>query len=399
MSFHDDAMKRTNRAPSACSPFARREPVVGPGAESGRERTARCSCLFFALLWLFCGSLLQAQDELSPPAESPPLVTPEVEKAVSAGIAYLLSVRADDGQWWAETPSGGNARRGDYPCANTALVGLSLLAAGSMPTRGPHANLVKEITDQLLLNSTETGLLTSSRGDEPRTMYAHAFAMTFLATVFGQEGGGPRREAIRNALSAAVTLCEQSQTYDGGWAYTPNFHEDEGTLVVTQLLGLRACNDAGVPVAKQVIDDAVGYIRKSATPSGQVMYRIGSRQFRPGVTCAAVVALWNAGEYDSPLMKRIYQFVRRRIEPNSGALWEQYHHGEYVEFFLALALWLKGDRGAAHYKRIAASLLRSQRPDGSWRGSDNHDYGVVYSTCMALLILQMPYERLPIYAR
>ena len=220
--------------------------------------------------------------------------------------------------------------------------------------------------------------------------------MTFLAQVFGQEGDAGRRERIRQVLHRAIHLTRSSQTDAGGWAYFPNYHYDEGTLTVTQLQGLRACRDAGIVVPKDIIDRGVGFIEASSNPDGSVRYRVQDRRVRPGVTCAAVVALWNAGQYDTDLIRRTIDFMNRSIRHDfvSG------HHAEYVEYYLAQAKWIVGGREWMGYYRPAASrFVQIQQPDGHWEGSDHYQYGITFGTAIALIILQLPYNRLPVYQR
>jgi hypothetical protein len=332
----------------------------------------------------------------------PPGVTREVDDAIERGLRYLLSNRQTfQGHrvWgWGKTTRGW--AEDTYHCAMTALVGQVLLAHGSTPTRGPHAAVVREITDFLLASSTTNGLITSG-WDEERPMYSHAFAMVFLGMVYGQEREPARRERIRDALQKAIGLTARAQTNDGGWGYSPDYYSDEGTLTVTQLQGLRVCRDAGLLVPKSLIDGAVDYIKKSSDASGRVRYRPNSGQWRQGVTCAAVVALWNAGEFDTPIFKRTRDFVNADIAGESGWLdfrnWNYTHHGEFVAYYLALSQWVQGEAlWARFYPRAAAGLLQLQEPAGSWHGRDDGD---IYSTAIALLILGLPYNRLPVYQR
>ena len=115
-----------------------------------------------------------------------------------------------------------------------------------------------------------------------------------------------------------------------------------------------------------------------------------------GVTCAAVVALWNAGQYDTDLIRRTIDFMNRNIRHDfvSG------HHAEYVEYYLAQAKWIVGGREWMGYYRPAASrFVQIQQPDGHWEGSDHYQYGITFGTAIALIILQLPYNRLPVYQR
>ena len=332
--------------------------------------------------------------------DRPELVDAGIERAIKRGIQYLLSERAPEGHWESDRSS-----RRSFPCANTALVGLVLLADGNTPTRGEHARVVRDITEQLLDYSTaltpQASIFQASSG-EYRPMYSHAFAMTFLASVFGQEGDRERRERIRHALRKGIELCRRAQSPDGGWGYHADWQDPEGTLVVTQLMGLRACREAGIPVSKSMIDSAIDFIRISTRPDGWVRYRAhGSREVRRGVTCATVVALWQAGEYDNDLTRRVRDRVLKNVQRDTGQIWSFEDHGEYVEYYLAQVMWIEGgELWRRHYKQIAQYLVTHQEQDGSWFGTRDSDrYGDIYATTMALLILQLPYKRLPIFQR
>jgi hypothetical protein len=357
-----------------------------------------------AVLILFCGIVAapgesaRAQAKLDPAPPLPAGVTPRIERAIEKGFAYLLRTQEADGSW------GATPEQPDYfPVAVTGLVGLAFLAHGDMPTRGVNAPTVARITDYLISTSTQNGLFTTGQENAPRNrkgtrpMYGHAFAMTFLAIVYGQEGDPAKRDKIRVALKKAVDLTRRTQTDDGGWGYRPNYLEDEGTLTVTQLQSLRTCRDAGILVPKSVIDKGVRFIERSSNSDGSVRYRIPqNEEYRPGVTCAAVVALWNAGQYDSDQLRRTQEFMNRYIQHQ----WQYGHHAEYVEYYLAQAKWIVGGNvWSRYYQTASTSFLSLQESDGHWEGPDGDVYGSTYATAIALIILQLPYDRLPVYQR
>jgi hypothetical protein len=344
---------------------------------------------------------------LKPPPPRPEGVTPQVEQAIERGVKYLLTIRETNGSWGAspEKPY-------VYPVAVTGLVGLALLAHGDTPTRGEHADFVARIADFLLESqeelTTESGkravLISGGQESEPRgrkgprPMFGHAYALTFLAHIYGQEGDLGRRERIRKALREGVELINMTQTEDGGWGYAPDYHEDEGTLTVTQLQALRSCRDAGIFVPRATIDQGVAFIEKSSNADGSVRYRASPREeIRPGVTCAAVVALWNAGQYNSPRLKKTMDFVNRHID----FAWDRgYEHAEYVAYYLAQAKWIMGgEEWKDFYESTSRQLVSLQESDGHWEGEDQLRYGTTFATAIALIILQLPYERLPVYQR
>lgn len=334
-----------------------------------------------------------AQSGLEPPAAGPVEVTPVIERAIERALQFLAKQQGPDGSYGVDRYD-----RSTYPTAISSMVGLAFLASGSTPTRGPYAVELQRITSYILTQCVRSrgstaGYLTNDRAYEERPTYCHAFAMTYLSQVYPLETDRNRRENIKSVLTRAIELSALTQTHEGGWGYAPNYREDEGTLVVTQLQALRACRDAGFYVPKKVIDDGVEFIEKSTNPNGSVRYRIDSRQIRPGVSCAAIVALWNAGRYEDPLLHRIRGYVDRHVR----ASWSSGHHQEYVLYYHAQARFVLGGPEWLEFYREATSILVSeQRSDGSFEGSDGGD---LFGTAVAALVLQVPYNRLSVYQR
>ncbi|MGH9362922.1 MAG: prenyltransferase/squalene oxidase repeat-containing protein, partial [Thermoanaerobaculia bacterium] len=239
--------------------------------------------------------------------------------------------------------------------------------------------------------------------DERRPMYGHAFSMMFLAQVLGGEESLERQEEIRAALRQAVDLTIRAQSDRGGWYYYPRTQSDEGTLTVTMMQGLRACKDAGIHVPREVIEQGIRYIEASVNPDGGVRYRsTRTNAVREGVTCASVVALWSAGRYENdPLLRKIRDYMDRNIR----AQWNAYEedHGTYIQFYLSQARFLLGgSRWRDYYRTESRLLVGDQEANGSWltlEERSRHGVGEVYSTSIALIVLQLPYNRLPVFQR
>jgi len=319
-------------------------------------------------------------------------VTPQIELAISRGLNYLVRTQNAEGYWV--------AGQATYPVAMTSLAGLALLSSGSTPTRGPYSGAIRKAQDFILRTIDGDGLFSVGYQWEQRPMYGHAFAMMFLAHCLGQEESLERQIQIRNALRRAVVLAGRAQTRNGGWYYQPNSSTAEGTLTVTLMQGLRACRDAGIHVPREIIDLGVRYIELSANSDGSVRYRLNSSETRSGTTCAAVVALWSAGRYEDPLLKRIADHMNRYIQAQWG-LYER--HATYVQYYLGQAKFLLGgNEWRRFYRTESALLVGDQRGDGSWLTQEDqgqHGIGPEYATSVALIILQLPYNRLPIFQR
>ena len=348
-------------------------------------------CRLIFVFGLTPTALITAADKVSPPPTPPEVVSSTVERAIAKGISYLSTSQRPDGSY-SKGRFDGNFRT--YPTAMSCLVGLAFFANGSTPTRGPHSPQIRKITNYLLSKCVNRdGSLYDSQADEDRYMYSHAFAMTFLAHVYGQASSKAQRKQLKNVLKRAILFTARAQSPDGGWGYQADWRETEGTLTVTQLQGLRSCKDAGIFVPKEIVDGAIQYIENSTTPNGSVLYRPRSSYTRPGVTCAAAVTLWSAGRYDDPLLDRIAGYIRRRIR----ARYDRGHHAEYVMYYLAQSRYLLGGQDwPDFYQYYSRQIVRLQRQDGSWEGPDG---GEIYGTAIALIALQFPYDRVPLYHR
>jgi uncharacterized protein YfaS (alpha-2-macroglobulin family) len=239
-----------------------------------------------------------------------------------------------------------------------------------------------------------TGLI-GGRTDEHHVMFGHGYATLMLATVFGMEEDVRAHRALKNVLDGAVRLTESAQSSAGGWIYRPGVDDDEGSVTVTQLQALRACRMAGIVVDSRTIARAVDYLRRCQNADGGIRYKlamVGSS--RPAITAAAVVALWNAGQYDDePFVAAAIAYGDRHLTSPASVD----GHRFYAWHYWSQAQWQRGGSvWTEHQRRTSAWLLREQRADGSWHGDG---VGPVYGTAIALQILRLPYAQVPVYQR
>lgn len=317
-------------------------------------------------------------------------VTPEIERMITRGANYLVRTQNRPGNW---NNMGGY---GTYPTAMTSLAGMSLLMTGSTPTRGPYARSISRAVNYLL-NAAQPNGLIATRAESGRSMHGHGFAMLFLAEVYGMEEDERRQRQIHDVLSRAVRITERSQSRAGGWLYTPNSDGDEGSVTVTQIQGLRACRNAGIQINPTTIRNAVRYIERSANPDGGIRYQVSSGGgSRPAITAAAVATLYNAGKYDSPLALKCLRYCDRTLSIHSD-INRSWGHYFYSQLYYAQAKYQRGGKEwARYYRAMSLRLASAQAGDGSWMGDQ---VGTSYGTAIALVILQLPYQYVPIFQR
>jgi hypothetical protein len=321
----------------------------------------------------------------------PKHITKATIKAVRDGLDYLARIQAPDGGWH------GGQDGSAYPCAMTGLAGTALLCSGNTPTRGRFAPQIAQTIEYLVTCSTPEGLLTSAARDSGQPMHGHGFSLQFLASVFGMIIRPALREKVRTVIRKAIKLTAEGQSGAGGWTYNPG-QGDEGSVTVTQVQALRACQNSGFQVPKGTIEEAVRYIERCQTPEGGICYSLSSGgSARLAISAAAVATLYNAGEYDAPVAEKCLEFVWERMRPVKG--WAlNTGHDWYTHLYASQAFYLAGDKYWDEYFPLKRDELINQqnKSDGSWQG----DFvGRSYGTSIALIILQLPYRFLPVYQR
>jgi hypothetical protein len=313
----------------------------------------------------------------------------EVEQTVRKSLDYLAGLQKRQGYW--------EANQGQYRVAMTALAGTAMLAEGSTTTTGRYARNIRLAVDYLLSMSRPNGLI-GYREDYHYT-YGHGFSMVFLSQVFGEEEDAQRREEIRDVLTRAVQFCADAQTSRGGWGYVSakeGSDFDEGSTCITQVQGLRACRNAGIPVSREIIDRAKKYIADCTTAQGGVQYSIRGGGPRAPITAAALAALFNAGEYDTDLTKRMRDYCRRTVWPDKSVT-SNNGHWHYMHFYYAQVLYRQGGEDWLKYRdELSAKLLGETQPSGGW---PDQQTGTVYTTSLNCIMLQLDKGFLPIYQR
>ncbi len=341
------------------------------------------------VLWALVINVAHAQDAMKAPQPLPPGITAEAKAAIDKGLAFLARTQDRQGFW------SNRSGYGEYPVAMTALAGMALLMDGNTTTQGRYAQNVDRATTYVLRSVTPNGLIGRKEIAEGRPMFGHGFSLLFLSQVMGVCEDSARAAEIQEALGRAVQLTGRSQSRLGGWIYSPDSGGDEGSVTITQVQGLRSCRNMGVEVPKSIIDRAMEYLSISQNSDGGIRYMAGQQgtPSRVPITAAAVACWYNAGEYENPKAKKALEFCKGKL---SGGSPEQ-GHDYYAHVYWAQSLFISTDKDwDNYYAKRRQYLLAQQQPDGSWFGDG---VGDVYGTALALIILQLPYNQLPIMQR
>ncbi len=351
-------------------------------------------------------ALLVGATSVQADAGVPAKYRPTVQKA----LKWLVDQQNKrDGHWEA-------AGQG-YPITMTGLGGMALLCEGSTVNEGKYSKNIKLARDFLMSRAQPNGMIGNPNipGEAGRYMYGHGFGLLFLSSVYGEEKDPDLRRKLEDILTRAAKFSHDAQTSRGGWGYVSakdggNF--DEGSVTITQVQSLRAARNAGIKVPIDAIKMAQKYLNDSTGSDGGVVYSLAHGAGgggRPALTAAAISCGFSAGDYNSPNVKKWFQFCERQVPLLRGA---RFGHDEYTHYYYAQALYMLGDDGYAKlfptskeadrlswkkYREATFDFLKStQSPEGYWNGSH---VGPVFATACYLTIMQLDNAALPIYQR
>ncbi|MDG2380139.1 MAG: terpene cyclase/mutase family protein [Pirellulaceae bacterium] len=312
----------------------------------------------------------------------------KVERSINRGLDWVAKSQSKLGHWTAQT----------YPTAMTALAGTALLCSGSTTTQGPYARNIRRAVDFLIGKVRDNGLIGDPQRDN-RYTYGHGFSMLFLSQVLGEEEDQDRRSELIDILRKAVEFSGRAQTKSGGWGYisaADGNDFDEGSTTITQVQGLRGCRNAGVPVPKDVVENAKKYIYRCKNPDGGISYSSRNRgSSRPAITAAALAALYNAGDYDSQHVPSMMKYCKKNLYRLTGGT-QHFGHWHYTYLYYAQVVYREGGEDWVKFRdRLNTHIIGQQSGDGHWNGN----IGPIYITAISLTILQLERGFLPIYQR
>ncbi len=344
-------------------------------------------------------------------------------RVVDRGLEYLAAQQNEDRSFSIEP--GEDAKRA--PLAVTAIAALSFMAGGSTMGRGPYHEQVRTSIEFLLDHLAEVpppGVAPSRDGAPPQygyftigsddlsKLHGHGFATLAVAQAYGtlhidatynataETKARLDQRRMREALSAATRLIEKSQSDVGGWYYRPYEADHEGSMTVLMIQALRAARDVGIDVDKGVIDRAIQYIHKSQKPdNGGFRYHLTHNTVSYPLTAAAVATLNATGTYDSTVIDRGIDYMRRNdpiLNADRGYVAQQFPY--YGRLYAAQAYYVYRDRRLWNvwYPRLVERLEEQQHSNGRFESAE---YGRVYATAMSCLVLEIPFQYLPIFQK
>jgi len=340
--------------------------------------------------------------EVRPESELRDFITPETQRAIDNGLAYLSRTQnregAFDGSFGDRLPFRGSI-------AVTSLAALAFMAGGHQPGFGTYGSSVSRALQYVLSRERRDNpagfLHYETASNQQVGMYDHGFGTLFLAEVFGMVPHLDLQQRLKGTIERAVRLIEVSQSREGGWRYEPRPVQPDISVTICQIMALRAARNAGFDVNKQVVNRCVKYVRSCQNLDGGYSYFSGQGASAFARSAAGLVSLYSAGIYEGKEIDRSLKYLMQ-FRANMPALRREVPemHWYYGQYYASQAMWTAAIRNPSYWNEWFPALrdelllrTRNTRFEGAWSDPNTCSH---YATAMACIILQIPNNYLPI---
>lgn len=325
----------------------------------------------------------------------------ETEAAVARGLAWLARHQNANGSWsldkfhlapkaTAQATDGLGSVMSDT--AGTALALLPFLGAGQTHKQGEYREVVQKGLRWLIYTQKEDGDL---RGVGGGRMYAHGMAAIVLCEAYAMTGD----ERLRGPAQRAIDFIVRAQHSGGGWRYDPGQPGDT-SIVGWQLMALQS---ARLHYLLHVPEDTL-QLASQFLDTVQADYSGATYGYLPGSPASAAMTA-------EALLCRLYLGwppTDRRIR--TGVQWLLTHHlpslnnpNYYYWYYGTQVMHHVGGNSFRKWNyAMKAVLLELQekvgRNAGSWPpvGAWGSQGGRIYSTSLAICILEVYYRHMPL---
>jgi len=335
----------------------------------------------------------------------------EADEAVIAGLHWLAKVQQPDGAWRftgrnPTFPQQSNVLRQENPLAATAMALLAFQGLGVTPTSN-HVDFSRPVRrgwEWLRERQNPDGsFFTERESIGTHRFYTHALCTIALCELLVLTGN----ETLREPAQRAIDYCIRHQSMSsGGWRYLPDRFSGQSDVSVTGwiVLALKTGQAAGLTVPPESYNRVMQFLDEMMLLSNHYMYREEEPMPRISMTAEAsfcrILLGWRR---DNP---RLAAGVRLILD-SPPSFTEQGKRDVYYWFFATQTLYHYGGNEWQTWNVAMRELLVQQQEKlgaeaGSWHpntpvGDAWRQYGRLYTTCMSLYVLEVPYRHLRVF--
>jgi len=318
--------------------------------------------------------------------------TRESELAVELGLKWIIKHQRKNGSWHFYHDAGqcngecGNQGEQEATTAATGMALMALLGAGYTHKNGKYQQEVQAGLDYLIRTMHPSGSLTSGE----TKMYAHAIATIALSEALTMTNDS----GLAGPVDLARKYIERAQHKKGGWRYNPG---QKGDLSVSgwQIMALKSCHLSGFETGEVVYAMADEFVDSMAAPSQGYGYLHPGEL--PTMTAVGVLSkMYLGAELNEGTLEQSTRFLAD-CGPSKTDM--------YFNFYATQVLHHRHDDAWADWNNEQRDYLIGTQDNsgthssGSWYFPDHHGRvgGRLYTTAMAVMILEVYYRYLPLY--
>lgn len=334
---------------------------------------------------------------------------PASEDAVVKALHFLRNKQNPDGSWTEQKPVG-----------MTGLALLCFLGHGETAQSDQFGVYVLNAIQYLVDVAVKNGGKLGSDFKDKHWTYEHAIATHALVEAYAicQKGFGEEIPKLKEMVESSGKFIIQNQHQGGGWDYDYSKDSARGGDVSQSswhLLALRSCQltdleFSGIDVAYK---NGLAYIENCQMPSGAIGY--SSPHMHGGsdgttLTASGAYCAQQRGKGDQKILRRAIPYLVKHMKFG----WDTVDADLYGHFFASMALLNHGGKPWSSYQKVVMpQFIKNQNEDGSFKqvgGGDrinavapsfagDSDFSTIYRTCLATLILESYYRRIPVLTK
>ncbi|MDP6636105.1 MAG: hypothetical protein QGG42_14490 [Phycisphaerae bacterium] len=311
------------------------------------------------------------------------------EAAVARALLYLSRTQEKDGAWGYMSGKSRRHRRKDTDVAMTGLSALCFLAGDHTPTKnGPYRDTVTKAIDYLVEQQGKDGGLWQNGS----RMYGHAIATLALSEAAIMTGDAKYRQA---AIKGAQYIIKAQHPSNGGWRYKPRESGDTSVLGWC-VMALYSVQRMGMEIPPKTLRGAHKWMDKVSGGRTGILCGYTDRRAKPAMSAEGAFSRMLLGRRPSDAQQKelaAYMHTHRKETAKNFYL---AYYGSLAMMQLGGDAWSKWNPEMR--ERLVALQTRGGSMDGAWTNTtaySGNNAGVIYTTTMATLTLEVYYRYLP----
>lgn len=323
------------------------------------------------------------------------------DAAVAGALAWLASIQRRDGSWdFNDVGEAGDPGRISSPTGATGLALMAFLGAGHTHAKEcKYQHTVRRGIEYLLKAGVKVRPVGMDfRGQSPgiEGMYVQAIVVTALAEAYGMT----EDEQIKPVVQEAVNFIVRAQHSEGGWRYAPNTPGDT-SVVGWQVMALKSAYRSNIAFPRTVFSKVKRFLAGVSHADGSQYSYMPGEGPKPSTTAIGLLCRMYLGwKHDTAALEKGVNYLAR-----TGPLKDDIYHDYYASQVMIQFTGAKGDLWDKWNTDLRDWLVATQLTEGPGKGSwdvieTNHKGergGRLYTTCLAVMTLEIYYRVLPLY--